>query len=243
MDLLSRQTLPKHNPRLPLNGREVRNIVAHTLGLTPTMLSVYHENPLVVSQRKLVLQQGVFLRIELALDGGNWAPWPDETAGKEVYNGTPKPPPFPGASPHKMLPTPSYRSSPLVRTPTRKLMNNYKMGTPRQRNGEGAADPNLRFETPTQNIGRSRYEWFLSRKTRNNKIHTENGNPEEDQPHTNPNPKQNSSPSHHPALLLQRHTNTSPVRSTARAALRTKWAAMIRLAKRSAYSKLETLHQ
>ena len=105
------------------------------------------------------------------------------------------------------------------------------MDTPRKRNGRGAADPNPRADTITQTIGRPRYEWSLSRKTRNNKIHSDNGNPKRSQPHTNPNPKQNPSPSHHPALLLQRHTKTSPARSTARAALRTKWAAMIRLAK------------
>ena len=58
-------------PWKTLNGSEIRKHIAHALGVPHSLLRVYHENRLVISQKELSLPQGAFLRIELGLAGGS----------------------------------------------------------------------------------------------------------------------------------------------------------------------------
>ena len=140
-------------------------------------------------------------------------------------------------NPQKILPTLCYRNRPLIDTPKPKLMKNHEQtDTPRKRNGRSATNPKHRREKLAHTQMQHQNIWTIPRKTRNKRVHTINGNPERDWSHSNSKP--NPNPTHHPALLLLSHTNPSPALSMARAALRTKWATMIRLAKLSRILKI-----
>ena len=202
-------------PRKPWNGSEIRTLIACALGLPPPEIRVYLESRLVTSQKKLPIRQGAFLRIELGLVGGNGTPESKLTGGEEVDTGI------------------------AILKP--KLVENYEpTATPCKRNMRGAFDPKheikSKSKTSISEETQPRYEWTLTRKTRNKRTHTENGNPEKARPHINPKP--NTSLSLHPPLLLWRRRNASPALNKARTALRTKWAAMIRLAKASRIFKI-----
>ena len=54
-----------------MDGSEVRNLIAHALGVPPKVICIHHENKIVSSHEMVTLHNGAFLRVELGLVGGN----------------------------------------------------------------------------------------------------------------------------------------------------------------------------
>ena len=153
-----RKIMTPHNT---MSGREVRELIAHELGVPPTVICVYHDNQLVTSHEKITLYQGAFLRAELGLAGGNKTPKTDSL---------------------RSWGTPPLRchNRPLIDTP-KPMKNNEPTTKLRKINWHWATTltkPKRKIHTLTPRP--SQHSWTIPQKTHHKKEHMINGNPEED---------------------------------------------------------------